>query len=336
MSREPNESAARLRGPILRSVSRSFYLSIRLLPAKLRDPIGLAYLLARATDTIADTAVLSASERMEQLATLAGLIQGNVAPDEAASLERFAAVQDDATERALITAIPACLAWLDALSASDQQDIRKVLREINEGQALDVRRFGSASGIVALQTGAELDRYTYLVAGSVGEFWTTTCFRHVAKFSSDNEETMIARGVAYGKGLQLINIVRDIGPDLRIGRCYLPTDELRSLGLTPADLLRDPERANHVLQACRERAEGGIAAGIEYACAIRSPRLRLATVLPALIGARTLALLRNAGAAAFTTKVKVTRPEVRSILLTMIGSLASPRAIRTTFARLSS
>ncbi|MGZ5554019.1 MAG: squalene/phytoene synthase family protein, partial [Chthoniobacterales bacterium] len=63
-------SHAQLRGPILRAVSRSFYLSIRLLPAKLRDPIALAYLLARATDTIADTSEISAALRAEELEKL--------------------------------------------------------------------------------------------------------------------------------------------------------------------------------------------------------------------------------------------------------------------------
>src|SRR2546430_5311660 len=48
-------SVSVLRGSILASVSRSFYLSIRLLPKKLRDPVSLGYLLARASDTIADT-----------------------------------------------------------------------------------------------------------------------------------------------------------------------------------------------------------------------------------------------------------------------------------------
>jgi farnesyl-diphosphate farnesyltransferase len=335
VSGAPNESISGLRGPLLRSVSRSFYLSIRLLPVKLRDPIGLAYLLARATDTVADTAIVSAPERMAQLETLAALIQGSLPRDAASSLKRFAAVQDDAAERALILAIPECLGWLDGLPAADQQDIRKVLREINEGQALDVQRFGSGSGVVALETGAELDRYTYLVAGCVGEFWTTTCFRHVANFSVASEETMIAHGVAYGKALQLINILRDGGADLRGGRCYLPADELRSLGITPADLLSNPEAAVPVLRTWRERAEQGIAAGVDYACAIRSPRLRLATVLPALIGARTLALLREAGAAALATKVKVTRPEVRRILLTTVATLASPKTIREQFRRLS-
>ena len=38
---------------VLKRVSRSFYLSLRILPRSLRTPIGLAYLFARAADTIA-------------------------------------------------------------------------------------------------------------------------------------------------------------------------------------------------------------------------------------------------------------------------------------------
>ncbi len=328
-------SIARLRGPILRSVSRSFYLSIRLLPAKLRDPIAVAYLLARATDTIADTAVISTTVRAEQLRNLAQLIQSGAARD-AQSFDDFAARQTDPSERALIEVLPACLAWLCTLTPADQRDIRRVLQAINEGQMLDVQRFGDAREVVAVATAADLDRYTYLVAGCVGEFWTTTCFRHVPVFSRESESLMIERAIAYGKGLQLINILRDAGADLRAGRCYLPADELRSLDLAREDLKSDARSAEPILRRWRERAEHGIAAGVEYACAIRSPRVRLATVLPALIGARTLALLRYAGGAAFTQKVKVSRAEVRQILWQTIASLASPRMIRRLFAELSS
>jgi len=55
MSDRSSASVRRLQTAILRSVSRSFYLSIRFLPAALREPVALAYLLARTTDTVADT-----------------------------------------------------------------------------------------------------------------------------------------------------------------------------------------------------------------------------------------------------------------------------------------
>lgn len=324
-----------LRGSILRGVSRSFYLSIRLLPVPGRDPISLAYLLARATDTIADTAEIDASLRSERLRDLAALIQRDLDPAAAASLRSFAALQKNDAERILIEKLPRCLEWLQSLPVDDRDDIREVLARINEGQRLDVARFRNPSQLAALETAADLKRYTYLVAGCVGEFWTNVCFRHLPDFTSESRETMLQRGVAYGKALQLVNILRDAGTDLRVGRCYLPAEELRTLGLALADLKRDPARAEPLTQAWRVRAEKGIGDGIEYACAIAPRRVRFATVLPALIAARTLALLRDAGAAAFEKKIKVPRAEVRRILINTTATLASPRSIREQFRRLS-
>ncbi|HEY2138801.1 MAG TPA: squalene/phytoene synthase family protein, partial [Chthoniobacterales bacterium] len=141
-----------------------------------------------------------------------------------------------------------------------------------------------------------------------------------------SESEMREDGVRYGQGLQLINILRDAGEDLRDGRCYLPADELHSLGLTAAEILRDPSRAMPVVEKWRERAEDGVKAGIDYACAIRNRRVRLATVLPALIGARTLALLQEAGSEAFTRRVKVSRGEVRKMIVA--SALGSSRSLR--------
>lgn len=336
MSAATGRSIAQLRGAVLRDTSRSFYLSIRLLPAGLRDPIALAYLLARATDTIADTREISAEIRTEQLGKLAALIQNGESSADLASFNSFAALQKNPAERALIESIADCLAWLSAVEAEDRSDIRSVLALINEGQMLDVQRFADTTHVTALAGQEDLDRYTYLVAGCVGEFWTHVCFRHLPQFSSMPRETMMQLGVAYGKGLQLVNILRDAGSDLRAGRCYLPEQELRSLGVPPGELIDRPQRAEPLLRELRERAGQGMAAGVEYACAIKSHRVRIATALPALIGARTLVLLRDAGASAFTRNVKVPRAEVRRMMLTAISNLASPRSLRAMFSRLSS
>lgn len=317
-------------------MSRSFYLSIRVLPTKLRDPIALAYLLARATDTIADTAQLDRVKRTAQLGTLSRAVQGEPNAEAVGTLiSSFAPLQTDHSERALIENLPACLQWLELLSAADRGDVREVLAHINEGQAFDVERFGDDSRVTALTSAAELDRYTYLVAGSVGEFWTTVCSRHLPRFSIKPRDEMIRLGVEYGKALQLLNILRDAGDDLRRGRCYLPADELHSLGIDPGALRDKPGDAEAVMERWRTSAAGGMEAGIEYAAAIRPWRVRLATALPALIGARTLSLLREARASNVTSRVKVPRAEVRQILYRMVRSLASPRSIRQLFAELS-
>src|SRR4051812_14913536 len=55
---------------ILRGVARSFYLSLALLPAEVRLQLSIAYLLARAADTIADTEVVARADRMRLLSAL--------------------------------------------------------------------------------------------------------------------------------------------------------------------------------------------------------------------------------------------------------------------------
>ena len=324
-----------LRGPVLRSVSRSFYLSLRLLPKALRDPLSLAYLLARATDTLADTAEAPVALRVAALRNLAGTIQGNGSLEATIPLrESFAPLQKNGAERALISRLPALLEWLGEMPSADRDEIRLVLAKINRGQTLDLERFGASTStsIKALREAAELDEYTYLVAGCVGEFWTRLCFDHVKNFTVRSEAEMRDLGIRYGQGLQLINILRDAGDDLRQGRCYFPADELESLGLAPAQILSAPARVEAVMANWREKAEQGITAGIEYASSIRNRRVRFATALPAMIGARTLALLREAGPEAFRRKIKVPRAEVRKMILS--AALASPRSLRAKFAKL--
>ncbi len=334
MSGRGANSISKLRTSVLRSVSRSFYLSIRLLPAKLRDPIALAYLLARATDTIADTVEISAAVRMEELARLAALIQSDE-KSAAISFASFAAKQSDQAERKLIEELPDCLAWLRSMPTEDRADIRNVLARINEGQMLDLQRFADPARIVALPAAADLERYTYLVAGCVGEFWTDVCFRHLPNFSDRSPEEMHSLGRDYGQGLQLVNILRDAGGDLRAGRSYLPAEELHSLGMNAGQALAAPQRLEPLLQKWRARAEQGMKAGLDYACAIRSWRIRLATVLPALLGIRTLALLRAAGSRALAEKIKMPRSEVRRIIFQCLRTLAAPATLRALFARLA-
>ncbi len=329
-------SQAHLRGEILRTVSRSFYLSISLLPHRVQAPVALAYLLARATDTIADTTAMSAGVRTEQLRNFADVIAGRLPNSDAARVrDVFAPHQTESSERALIEALPECVDWLAGLDRDDRKDVRAVLARINAGQALDVIRFPDADSVRALATAEELDEYTYLVAGCVGEFWTQICFRWLPNFSDLAEAEMVRLGVGYGKGLQLINILRDAGADLRAGRCYLPQDQLEAAGIAPDELLQKPERAGHVLSFWQAKARSGLEAGIDYACAIRNRRVRFATALPALIGARTLALLKSAGPDALQRNVKIGRAEVRRILSSVALTLGSSRSIRWLFERLS-
>ena len=84
-------------------------------------------------------------------------------------------------EHALLEKVEDSLAQLQTLSPADLKLVRNVLTTITSGQELDLRRFAKASAekIIALETEAELDDYTYRVAGCVGGFWTKICRAHL-------------------------------------------------------------------------------------------------------------------------------------------------------------
>jgi farnesyl-diphosphate farnesyltransferase len=115
----------------------------------------------------------------------------------------------------------------------------------------------------------------------------------------------------------------------------LPEQELRAHGIAPSELISRYAEVGPVLDKWRQKAGREIAAGMDYCCAIGPARVRFATALPALIGARTLALLREAGTEALRQKIKVPRSEVRSIMSGTSLTLASPNSLRRKFKRLS-
>src|SRR2546430_16577752 len=89
-----------LRGALRRQASGSFYLSLAILPRPLREPIGLAYLLARAADTVADTRLIVREDRVRHVETLRRA-SGGAAPDVARVARAGAPRQAHAPERRL-------------------------------------------------------------------------------------------------------------------------------------------------------------------------------------------------------------------------------------------
>lgn len=314
-----------LGGPLLASVSRSFYLSIRLLPRGLRAPIGLAYLLARASDTIADTAEAPVETRLHHLAEFARMIRtGRITG--LAELQREISAPDP-RESALIAKLDQCFAWLKTLESKDHGEIAAVLQKIIHGQTLDLQRFGDGVQVVALQTAEELDEYTYLVAGCVGEFWTRVCLQHLPDCSHLGLAELRRLGANYGKGLQLVNILRDLPSDLRQGRCYLPETELRAAGTSPSPVAHDPTKAQAVFDRWHAKAEELLEDGHRYILALRSPKLRAACFLPWYLGIKTLRLMRKRSPLGLKEKLKVPRSTVR-FALALTGPVAfSDRAL---------
>lgn len=261
---------------LLKNVARSFYLTIWWLPSTLREPIALAYLLARASDTIAD----ETSQSMTP------------------------------SERELVKLLPALKASLNDSERNqfDAHAIKLVWQTILEGQRWDLENFSqypsqerqscrticSYQSVETAITPEELDRYLYLVAGCVGEFWTIMAAHHVPYFAKESLENMIAMGVDYGKGLQLINVLRDRYRDRREGRYYFKEDQVSTLHLQTLRYLKQGEA---------------------YVTALHPGRLKVATALPLLLGKQTLNLLKKHPN---SENLKIVRWRV---YITLIGSL---------------
>ncbi|MEC8928281.1 MAG: phytoene/squalene synthase family protein, partial [Verrucomicrobiota bacterium] len=308
----PNE----LLGSILKDVSRSFYLTLRVLPRSVRTQIGLAYLLARTTDTIADTNLVPWKERVERLRQFRERIRYTDAlPVDFSDLAQG---QDNPAEHRLLELSHETLEMLDAMAPEDRGQIQLLLETITRGQELDLRRFGDGNTLTALQTAVELEDYTYHVAGCVGEFWTRLTRKHCFPEAQLDDDEFLAKSARFGRGLQLVNVLRDLPRDLRNGRCYLPADELEAANLQPTDLLNPNVWSklkpiyNHWMRA----AHTHLSAGWRYTNTVPfgQYRLRLACAWPILLGGKTLDKLSVANPMQLEPRIKATRGEVRSIL----------------------
>ncbi|MBR8358205.1 squalene/phytoene synthase family protein [Burkholderia vietnamiensis] len=328
---------AYLLGDLLKNVSRSFYLTLRVLPDGMREPVGLAYLLARAADTIADTALVAPERRATLLNGLRDEIER--LGDGAAlsrSLDDVTRMQADSHEHVLLGSMEPMLALLRAQPDADRAAIRKVVATLTSGMEFDLRTFpDEQSGQVAsLPTRDALDRYTYLVAGCVGEFWTDMTAAHTRAARGWYCADMREKGIRFGKALQMTNILRDCPKDLRIGRCYLPDDVLAAHGVGVAELMAPhaSARARGVLVDLLRVTLDLYRDACLYTLAIprRFVRLRLACLWPIMIGLETLERLAGHDAWLDPARpAKVPRKRIYRIMaasLALVGSNAAVRA----------
>jgi len=322
-----------LTSALLKRVSRSFYLSLAVLPAAVRPTIGLAYLFARAADTIADTRLIERRARITHLSALRAEMTASE-PGRLAAIIAAARPQSLAAERDLIERLPDLYAAYQTVAPADRERVRAVIDTIIEGMTFDLTVFpGEDEGkLAALETREDLDRYTYLVAGCVGEFWTEVHVAHRRRLSQWDLRAMKPLGVRFGKALQLTNVLRDVARDLRHGRCYLPRQELARLGLAPGDLL-DPQvvpAVRPLLVDLLNTALDHYEAGWQYTFAIprAETRMRLACAWPLLIGLRTLDLLaRSPNWLDPAATLKVPRVSVYGLLAHSLGTVWSTRAL---------
>lgn len=313
---------------ILKGVSRSFYLSLCFLPSSTRKIVALAYALARAADTLADTYLIEREERSYHLglfrrALLGRKEKGAPTEEEGEIIQYVLKISFGLThanklhlEQVLLIHLKDYFAEFSALPPSDQERVYQVLDVIIRGMEFDLERFPGENpgGVQALDTLEELDQYCYFVAGVVGEFWTRIHGDHLPSMADFADSDQLQWGIRFGKALQMTNILRDIPSDLDRGRCYLPSRELQRFGLSPQALFR-PFAARALTPLIDELLEHTFLhyrAAIEYFLEIplREFRLRFACILPLAIGLKTLAILYSFPGLVLSHPVKIKRKEV--------------------------
>ena len=316
---------------LLKQVSRLFYTTLVVVPANVRDQVGLAYLFARAADTIADTELIDRSHRLGFLNRLREQFLGEQLDwAQICTIQQAVGpLQQASAERTLLERLDECFRLLLTCSLDDRRRIQRVMATLTQGMEMDLSTFPGASvaDLTALKTLDDLDRYTYHVAGCVGEFWTDLMCAHRKALANWDIHQMSEVGVRFGKGLQLTNIVKDIAHDLQKGRCYVPKMMLTEAGLTPHDLLdqNSLSRFRPVLSKLVRLAVEHLDQGWLYTMTIprNETRLRLACMWPILSAGESLKLVLNAPDLLNpSVKVKIPRSKVYQIMAMTTGTVA--------------
>jgi len=323
---------------LLETTSRSFYPTLKYLPKKIRGQIGLLYLLARVADTIADSKVGETKELIDALTQYNDVAQGR--KQDLPDLMELANIQSNPDEGELLRNVRQVVDALSVYGRDDQVRMLECLDIIVSGQIMDLQRFGIAregGNISSLDSDEELDDYTFRVAGCVGVFWTKMSLAHMMKLSKEKEKLFFENGIRFGKALQMINILRDIPEDLRFGRCYIPGHRLAEHGLTPNDLLEPSniEKFRPLYDTYLDLTCEHLDAAVEYIRMIpdRQLRLKAASMLPVLIGQRTVTLLREGNILDSEEKIKVTRDEMKGYFKKLLRALIIPGGVQRLLAK---
>lgn len=336
-------------------VSRTFALNIRVLPEPLRDQVLHAYLYCRMADTLEDDPALPAAEKVVLLQAFAALFDPDRSADRhAAAAEAFpgrlppAWRAADDWEKILLARAPVVLAAFPRFPAPARRALSACVRTMCDGMgdfALRQERLARAGGGAALITTlADLDRYCWFVAGTVGVMLCELFIAH-ARLDDERAARLRTHAVSFGNGLQLVNILKDLADDQERGVSWLPGDLLAAEGLSAADFGRadaTPDvraRARRVHTALFAKTLHHLEEALDYTLTIPrfgrgARRLRLFCLWPLLMAAETLALLaENAGALARGARLKITRARVLRIVRMTSLMWWSDRWLRAEFAR---
>ncbi len=222
---------------LLQTTSRTFALSIPLLPKPLDQQVTLAYLVFRIADTIEDADHLSRDERCESLHQFHDILlrlpieNGNAddSADIASWSSRFSDVSENDDYNRLVAETGRVLRLVSELDSGARKAIQRHARRSVMGMKETLHR-ADVGGNLTLTSVDQLRQYCYYVAGIVGEMITELFLQShesqdgAASLEESKVSTLQRTAAAFGEALQLVNILKDSGDDAICGRSYLPPD----------------------------------------------------------------------------------------------------------------
>jgi len=326
---------------ILKNVSRSFYLSLRVLPGSVRQQVSLAYLFCRVADTIADTAIFPRCQRLQILrAFRQQFLLVTPSFDDLKKLQAALLPQRTRQEAyQLFCHLPACFHLFVRLSEVDRQLVRELVLTLTHGMEMDLQYFpgDTTSTVQPFPNLAILDLYTYYVAGVVGEFWTKIHKVYMQRWQPHKFQNLCALGVRFGQGLQMTNILKDLGKDLSIGRCYLPRERLEQLELCP-EQLTNPATIQRLRPLIIELIWHTLD-HLDHACQYvlqlprKALRLRLSCMWPLLFAVQTLEVICHSEVLLYPeARVKISRGVVYRTIFRSLWCLMAPSMLAKYYA----
>jgi farnesyl-diphosphate farnesyltransferase len=330
----PAESVAFCRA-ILPGVSRTFALSIRLLPGALNEAVLVSYLLCRIADTIEDDHSATVERKAALLQTLlAALDDPRAAQTLAAAGDELVAGEN--THVDLVRGASHVIAVYDSLAERPRARVRHWVTEMVRGMEKFVRLYPAG---IRIRTLDEYKEYCYYVAGTVGNLLTDLWHEHSAAVGIAEYRALWLRCREFGEALQTVNILKDIAWDAaHENAIYVPEDSLRAHGSSQRTLL-DPahvEQNHAAVQELIALAWRDLDEALEYFVTLprRALRIRAFCLLPLLFAYATLrelsgsrAMLRAGGT------VKISRREVRTLMAAGLMLVGSNAAVRWLVAR---
>ena len=205
---------------ILGSVSRTFALTIPLLPPLIEKVVGNTYLLCRIVDTIEDAADLS-PETKQQLSQLFldAVLEKAAVESFVESCLKALDHYGNLDELDLIAHTPTVLRILRTCSKDDQAAVSRCVSIMSEGMSY----FHGKQTQAGLKDLREFEKYCYVVAGVVGELLTTVFSNHSPAFAK-SMKGHDGLAIAFGQALQMTNILKDSPEDHARGVSWKPAD----------------------------------------------------------------------------------------------------------------